>query len=156
MTDLYKPEAFEPLTDEPWNEASVADAIQTIVNDAEAAFDPDALWPAGEWESWQTPLPLKSMYVGASGVVWALHALRNRGRADGSLDLADAIARTHEIWRAEPDFMGGIELPTPRESALMTGETGILMTAWLIAPTRSWPTGCSSGSRRTQTTRRSR
>jgi lantibiotic modifying enzyme len=138
MTELYKPEAFEPLTDTPWAEARVADRIQAIVEAAESAFGERGLWelwPAGEWESWQTPLPLKSLYVGAAGVVWALQALRSRGRADGRLDLANAIVRTHEAWTSEPDLMRDIELPSTAEAALLAGESGILMTAWLIEPT---------------------
>jgi lantibiotic modifying enzyme len=135
MTELYKPEAFEPLMDTPWNEARVADGIQAIVEAAEAAFDEKELWPAGEWERWQTLLPLKSLYVGAAGVVWALHALRSRGRADGRLDLAKAIAHTHKAWTSEPDLMRDTELPSTAEAALLTGESGILMTAWLIEPT---------------------
>jgi lantibiotic modifying enzyme len=135
MTELYKPEAFEPLTDTSWNQARVADGIQAIVEAAESAFDEQQLWPAGEWESWHTPLPLKSLYVGAAGVVWALHALRSRGRADGRLDLAKAISHTHEAWASEPDLMREIELPSTAEAGLLTGESGILMTAWLIDPT---------------------
>jgi lantibiotic modifying enzyme len=135
MTKLYKPEAFEPLTDTAWNDARAAVGIQAIVEAAESAFDEKGLWPAGEWESWQTPLPLKSLYVGAAGVVWALHALRSRGRADGLLDLANAIACTREAWTSEPDLMRNIELPTTAEAGLLTGESGILMTAWLIEPT---------------------
>jgi lantibiotic modifying enzyme len=135
MTELYKPDAFEPLTDRPWNEGAVRDAIPRIVDAVESAFDETELWPAGEWESWQMPLPLKSLYVGATGVIWALHALRGRGRVDGSLDLANAIACTHAAWESEPDLMRGIELPTTPEAALLTGESGILMTAWLIEPT---------------------
>jgi len=133
--ELYKPEPFEQLTETPWNEARVADGIQAIVEAAESAFDEQHLWPAGEWESWQTPVPLKSLYVGAAGVVWALHALRSRGRADGRLDLANAIARTHEAWTSEPDLMRNIELPTTAEAGLLTGESGILMTGWLVEPT---------------------
>ena len=48
-TTLYELEQFEPLTDEPWVPARVEDAIAAIVADAEAAFDPTALWPADEW-----------------------------------------------------------------------------------------------------------
>ncbi|MGH3084228.1 MAG: hypothetical protein ACRDNP_09250, partial [Gaiellaceae bacterium] len=136
MTKLYKPEAFEPLTDTPWNKRRVTDGIQEIVDAAESAFDEQQLWPAGEWESWQTPLPLKSLYVGAAGVVWALHALCSRGRADGRLDLANAIARTHEAWTSAPDLMRDTELPSTAEAALLNGESGILLTAWLIEPTR--------------------
>ena len=80
VTLLFDPRAFEPLTETQWNEPRVRDAIQAIVAAAEEAFDDAALWPAGEWESWQTPLPLKNLYVGAAGVLWALHALRGRGR----------------------------------------------------------------------------
>jgi lantibiotic modifying enzyme len=134
MTELYKPEAFEPLTDTPWNEGRAADGVQAIVEATESAFDETNLWPAGEWERWQTPLPLKNLYVGAAGVLWALHALRSRGRADGRLDLANAIAHTHEAWTSEPDLMRDIELPTTAGAALLTGESGILMTAWLIEP----------------------
>jgi hypothetical protein len=135
MTQLYSPESFERLTETPWNQTRVADAIQAIATAAEAAFDERELWPAGEWESYNTPLPLKNLYVGAAGVLWALHALRGRGRARGSLDLAHAIARTHEAWLEQPDLMADIELPSTAEAALLDGESGILMTAWLVQPT---------------------
>jgi Lanthionine synthetase C-like protein len=135
MTQLYRPEAFEPLTETPWNEGRVTDGIQAIATAAEDAFDETELWRAGEWERWQTPLPLKSLYVGAAGVVWALQALRGRDRTDGSLDLANAIGRIHEAWQREPDLMRNIELPSTAEAALLNGESGILMTAWLVDPT---------------------
>jgi hypothetical protein len=136
MTQLYQPETFEPLTDTAWNEAYVTDAIQRIVTQAENAFDDENLWPAGEWEGWENYLPLKSLYVGASGVVWALHVLRTRGKAEGTLDLANAITRTHEAWQLQPDLMRDIELPSTPEAALLTGEAGILTVAWLIEPTQ--------------------
>jgi lantibiotic modifying enzyme len=135
MTQLYRPEAFEPLTETPWNEGRITDGIRAIATAAEDAFDETELWRAGEWERWQMPLPLKSLYVGAAGVVWALQALRGRGRTDGSLDLANAIARIHKAWQDEPDLMRNIELPSAAEAALLTGESGILMTAWLVDPT---------------------
>ena len=79
---LYRPEAFEPLTPEPWHEARVRAAIRRIVADADERFDEDDLWPAAAWDAWRTPLPLKSLYVGAAGVVWALDWLRRRGHAE--------------------------------------------------------------------------
>ena len=39
MTLLFDPGAFEPLTETPWNEPRVRDAIQAIVDAAEDAFD---------------------------------------------------------------------------------------------------------------------
>jgi Lanthionine synthetase C-like protein len=129
---LYEPAQFEQLTDEPWDPARVEDAIATIVTDADAAFDPDALWPADEWDGWQTPLPLKNLYVGAAGVIWALDALRRRGHAETSLDLAGAALRTLELERAEPDLMAGETHYHP--AALLRGETGPLLVAFRLAP----------------------
>jgi hypothetical protein len=129
---LYEPAQFEPLTDELWDPARVADAIATIVADTDAAFDPDGLWPAHEWDGWQTPLPLKNLYVGAAGVIWGLDALRRRGHAETSLDLAGAALRTLELERAERDIMAGETHYHP--AALLRGETGPLLVAFRLAP----------------------
>lgn len=126
---LYDPGAFEPLTDEPWDEARARDGIAALVADADAAFDPDALWPAHEWDGWNAAQPMKNLYVGAAGVVFALDDLQRRGLAETRLDLPAVALRALERWRAEPDFMEGESLPDPPESGLLTGETGILLVA---------------------------
>ncbi|MEX2211940.1 MAG: LanC-like protein [Gaiellaceae bacterium] len=130
---LYQPEDFEPLTDEPWDEGRVRQAIAEIVAEADAAFDPHGLWPAAEWDSWRTPVPLTVLYVGAAGVVWALRELEQRGHARSGIDLSAAALRTLETWRAEPGFMREIELPDPAEAGFLAGESGILLVAWLLA-----------------------
>src|SRR5918996_4819912 len=94
---LYERAQFEPLIDEPWVPARVEDSIAAIVADADAAFDPEALWPAHEWDGWEEPLPLKSLYAGAAGVIWALDDLWRRGHAETSLDLAAPAMRTLEL-----------------------------------------------------------
>jgi lantibiotic modifying enzyme len=127
---LYEPARFEPLTDEPWDPGHVEDAIATIVADADAAFDPAALWPAHDWDGWEEPLPLKTLYVGAAGVIWSLDALRRRGHAETSLDLADAALRTLELKRAEPDFTADEHY---HPAALLAGETGALLVAFRLA-----------------------
>jgi hypothetical protein len=63
---LCDPAQFERLTEEAWEPARVEDGIATIVADTDAAFDPDVLWPAHEWEGWQSPRPMKNLYVGAA------------------------------------------------------------------------------------------
>ena len=131
---LYRPEAFEPLSEEPWDEERVRARIREIVADADGAFDPDDLWPADEWDGWNTPQPLKSLYVGAAGVIWALDALRSRGHAESRLDLAAAARRTLASWRETPDFMTGVELPSRPRASLLCGESGILVVAWRLAP----------------------
>jgi hypothetical protein len=132
---LYRPEAFEPLTDEPWDDGRVRAGIAAIVADADAHFDEDALWPANEWDAWNSTPPLKDLYCGAGGVVLALEILRRRGPAETAIDLAAASHRTLELWRAEPDLAGGkIELPSPSASSLLSGETGLLLVAWRLDP----------------------
>ena len=126
---LYDPGASEPLIDEPWDEARVRDSIAAIVSDADSAFDPDELWPAHEWDGWQASLPMKNLYVGASGVVWALDELSRHGYAETTLDLSAAAQRALELWQAEPDWMKGEVRPEPPESGLLTGKTGILLAA---------------------------
>jgi len=131
---LYDPAGFEPLTDEPWDEQRVRAGIQRIVSDADEAYDPDSFWPAQEWDAWETPLPLKTVYAGASGVVWALDALQRRGHAETELDLAAAAVRALERLRTEPETLGGTELPSRPESSLLFGETGSLLVAWRLSP----------------------
>jgi lantibiotic modifying enzyme len=126
---LYESAQFEPLIDEPWVAARVEDAIAAIVSDAEAAFDREALWPANEWDVWESPLPLKSLYAGAAGVIWALDALRRHGHAETLLDLAGAAWRTLELNRAAPDFAADEHY---HPASLLSGETGPLLVAFRL------------------------
>ena len=113
----------------------MCDAIREVVADTDGALrGPRLLWPADDWDRWHGTSPMKNLYVGAAGVLWALDDLRRRGHAETRLDLPDLAVRTLELFRARPDFMKGMKLPAPRESALLTGETGILLVAWRLAP----------------------
>jgi hypothetical protein len=129
---LYVPAEFEPLSGESWDEGRVRAAVAAIVADADAAFEADSLWPAHEWDAGDAPLPLKNLYVGAAGVIWALDALRRRGHAETSLDLPEAALRTLELFRAEPDIEPGETHYHP--AALFLGEAGPLLVAFRLAP----------------------
>jgi lantibiotic modifying enzyme len=129
---LFDPTGFEPLTDEPWEDERVRDSIRRLVSRIDEAFAVERLWPAHGWDAWQAATPLKNLYVGAAGVLWALDRLRERGVAGSRLDLAAAAEATLVAWRREPDFMRGEVLPERKESALLTGETGILLVAWRL------------------------
>jgi lantibiotic modifying enzyme len=126
---LYEPTEFDALIAEPWVPGRVEDAIAAIVADADAAFDPTALWPAHEWDAREKPLPLTGLYTGAAGVIWALDELRKRGYAEPSRDLAAAAARAAELERATPDFAAD-EHYSP--GALLSGETGALLVAFRL------------------------
>jgi hypothetical protein len=126
---LYDPAHFEPLLDEPWIPSRVEDAIGSIVSDADAAFDPEALWPANDWDGFEEPLPLKSLYSGAAGVIWALDALRRSGHAESSLDLVPVAFRTIELKRDAPDFAADEHY---HPASLLSGETGPLLVAFRL------------------------
>lgn len=131
---LYRPEAYEPLTDEPWRESRARDAIREIVADVDAALrGPKLLWPADDWDSWQATKPMKNLYAGAAGVLFALDQLRRRGHAETRLDLSDLALRNLDVFKARPDYMK-IEQPEPRASSLLCGEAGIVLVAWRLAP----------------------
>jgi hypothetical protein len=131
---LYQPDAFEPLTDTPWNEERVRAGIREIVADADGALrGGKLLWRADDWDRWHATSPMKNLYVGAAGVLWALDELRRRGHAQTRLDLPHLAGRTLELFRTGPDFQRGMKLPTPPESALLAGETGILLVAWRLS-----------------------
>jgi hypothetical protein len=124
---LYEATEFERLTDDRWIPARVEDAIAAIVSDTDETFDRDGLWPpAHEWDAWEQPLPLKRLYVGAAGVIWALDALRRRGHAETSLDLPAAASRTVELEREAPDFVADAHY---HPASLLCGETGLLLVA---------------------------
>ena len=126
---LYDPDYFEPLTDEPWNEGHLRDAIAAIVADTDAAFDADTLWPADYWDEYRDGERVKALYSGAAGVVWALDTLRRNGYAEPTLDLAAAALRALELERAEPAARDD-DHHTP--ASLLDGETGPLLVAFRL------------------------
>jgi lantibiotic modifying enzyme len=132
---LYRPEDFEPLVDEPWDAALAREGIREIVADTETALrGPKLLWPADTWDAWRATSPLKDLYVGAAGVLWALADLRDRGHAEPRVALDELALHALERQRTRPDLARWTDLPEPRESALLSGEAGVLLTAYRLAP----------------------
>ena len=131
---LYPADAHAPLTSGKWDESRVRDAVRAIVADAAATYDPDAFWPAHEWDGFQATLPMKNLYCGAAGAAWALDALRRRGHAEGALDPVTVAQRALEAFRREPDFMTEEAKLPQRHSSLLVGEAGIILTLWRLAP----------------------
>jgi len=120
VVTLYRPAEHEPLIGAQWDEARVEDAIASIVAATEDLVD-DAVWPVHPRDD-EGGLPREptTLYIGAAGVIWALHALGSR------LDLDALISRALERWRARPDFD---DVPS-----LWMGETGLLLVAHVVGP----------------------
>jgi hypothetical protein len=128
---LFDPDSHEQLTESPWSEARARDAIAAIAADAEAAFDEETLWPVHPLDQDDgDPEPLHAptgLYLGASGVVWALDELARVGAAEPSRDWRPVAAELPDRYLARPDF--GEAVPS-----LWAGESGILLVAHRLAP----------------------
>ena len=130
---LFDPTAHEPLTRRPWREADARAAIAEIATEAESAFDGDSLWPTHPRDTDDGPLATPTtLYLGASGVIWALDQLARAGAAEPSRDWATTASGLHERYLAAPDFpeiTGGRPVPS-----FWMGEAGILLCANRLAP----------------------
>ena len=131
---LFQPERHEPLTETSWDDEWARNAIRGVIEDADANFDPDGLWPVEEWDGWEAPHPLKDLYVGASGVIWGLDALRRRGLGETGIDLTAAARRTLDLWQEASDYSEWDDVPSAAPSALFLGETGPLLVLWRLEP----------------------
>jgi hypothetical protein len=122
LSELYNAAAHEPLTETAWDEAGARVRIAAIVADAEDALR-DGGWPNHPLDDDvpEKPLPetVASLYLGASGMIWALHALGS------SLDLAALIEEALARYRSRPDF--GEDVPS-----LWMGESGLLVVAKVL------------------------
>jgi lantibiotic modifying enzyme len=124
---LYRPEAFEALTEEAWDPERVRNRVRAVVGHAEAACDPDNLWATDERDLPYSESPLKDLYAGAAGVAFALDVLRRRGHAEVRIDLARAALSALELWQTAPDH-------ADNDSSLLFGEAGLLTVAFRLAP----------------------
>jgi len=131
---LYDAPSHEPLTERPWDEGRARAAIAAIVADTEDAFDADELWPAHPADLADGPLPrVSTVYLGASGVIWALDRLQRSGLAELRHDWASVATGLYEHYLAEPDYQDVVDDTVP---SLWMGEAGILVVAHTLAPAK--------------------
>jgi lantibiotic modifying enzyme len=126
---LFDPTSHERLTETPWDESSIRAAIASIAVDAEDAFDERTLWPAHPRDDVEEGAPpLSGLYLGASGMIWALMTLERAGLAELRRGWAETAVTLCDRYLAEPDES---EEPIP---SLWFGEAGILLVAHGLAP----------------------
>jgi hypothetical protein len=125
---LFSPERHEPLRADAWDEGRAREAIERIVRDTEARFTPEGLWPMHPSDA-SNPDPQYLLYWGASGVIWALHHLRDRGAARLARDYAPVVPGLIAANRAA---MG-----RPADAgfaAYLMGDTGIRLLEHRLQP----------------------
>lgn len=123
---LHDPARHEALRGAPWREAAARSAIQAIVDDVCAQFDPVTLWPTHprEREEGDKPVPQPMLYNGAAGVVWALERLKSLHAADVALDTAPIVDGLHEHSKRWITAHGS-EWPS-----YFLGHSGVLLLQW--------------------------
>ena len=127
---LFDPERHEALQDAAWDAGRARAAIAGIVEDAQATLGNGIGWPLHPLDSGneQEP-PAKSLYFGASGVLWSLWYLRNAGAASLRIEPSELVDRVHEAYLREPDT--GKVVPS-----YLLGEVGILLVRWRLNASR--------------------
>ena len=123
---LFDPASHERLTDTLWDEGRARAGIQAIAEDAEAAFDEETLWPGHPAD--EVDEALAGLYLGASGMIWALAQLERAGFAELRRSWSPVALELCDRYRATPDES---DEPIP---SLWFGEAGILLVAHRLAP----------------------
>ena len=123
---LFEPERHEPLLETEWNGSRVEAAIREIVRDAEEVLGSGIVWPAHPLDEVDgPPSGQKTLYMGASGTLWAMWYLEQQGTVELRVKPSDLIGRVYESYLAEPDT--GEVVPS-----YYLGEVGILLVLWRL------------------------
>jgi lantibiotic modifying enzyme len=123
---LFETDRHEPLLDVAWSETRSRDAIRAIVGDLEATLGSGVVWPWHPLDAGKEPeREHKSLYLGASGVLWTMWYLEQQGAVTLRTRPSDLIERIHQAYLAEPDT--GEVVPS-----FFLGEVGILLVLWRL------------------------
>jgi hypothetical protein len=128
---LFDPAHHEPLRAESWDEERVRDAIRRIVTETEAAFDETSWWPIHPRDEDGTAFDfycVHGLYIGAAGVLWALHRIARTDSVQLARDYSPTAARLEEDYLR----LAGVEARAV--PGLWAGEAGILLVADQLAP----------------------
>src|SRR5688572_8224242 len=127
---MYQEARHEPLIEAEWQQESALVAIDRIVRDTHARFDPRTLWPIHPLDklSDNPAEPFRMLYFGAAGVLWALDYLNAVGATAMQRDYADSLVDLAMKNRA------ALHLGAPHTNSYLMGDVGILMVQWRLAP----------------------
>ena len=123
---MFDPERHRAVTATPWDPEQVRAAIQAIVADAEAGFDPIRFWPAHPLDE-NVPDGTTGLYFGAAGMIWAMQFLKREGAAKHGLDFAPILPRLLESNRAEFVSIAGQSGIEPQRCSWLFGDAPILL-----------------------------
>jgi len=128
---MYEEARHEALIEEDWDEDRAVRVIDEIVRDTRERFDQHKLWPIHPLDKFRDNLtePLKMLYFGAAGVIWALDYLNKVG--------ATAVKEDYSMALNELALKNRVEMAlSERQTAsYWMGDVGILLVHWRLFPT---------------------
>jgi hypothetical protein len=120
---LFDPSRHELLTTTPWNESTARAAIERIAMAASRDYSTEGLWPTHPLDDPASRGPDRTLYFGATGVMWGIEYLHRVGAAGAPPDFAEARAGLLEANRAARSS-------TADMASLWMGDAGVLLTEW--------------------------
>jgi hypothetical protein len=119
-----------PLRPLPWSESDAAAAVEDIVADALEHFDAERFWPAHPFDDGIRD-GHTSVYVGATGVIWAIDYLGRVGATSARFDFWPFLPSLMEANRAElPGYQD-----YAAHGSLLFGDLGTALLAMRLEPT---------------------
>jgi len=125
-TMLFEQERHETVTTTEWSEAKVLEVIKDIYKNTISNFNPETFWPTDLREDIDSASN-KSMYFGASGVLWSLIQISDFLKEDLPLDKEELINQIYVDYLTSPDTKEVVP-------SLYLGEVGILLIQYKINP----------------------
>ena len=127
---LFEHARHEALLELNWDATRARAAIAAIVEEIEATQGTDLTWPWHPLDGGKDlEPPHKSIYLGASGVLWAMWYLQRAGAVSLRIKPPELIDRVYESYLAQPDT--GEVVPS-----YFLGEVGILLVQWRLTGAR--------------------
>ena len=127
---LFEPARHEPLLNIDWDARRARAAIAAIVEEIEATQGTGITSPLHPLDEGQgSRATTQSIYLGASGVLWAMWYLQRAGAVSLRIKPPDLIDRVYESYLARPDT--GEIVPSD-----FLGEVGILLIQWRLTGSR--------------------
>ena len=124
---LFEPGRHEPLLEARWEASRAQAVIRAIVQDAEETLGSGMVWPPHPLDGLEQPgTGLKTLYLGASGPLWAMWYLEQQGAVELRVKPSDLIGRVYESYLVEPDTSEVVP-------SYYLGEVGILLVLWRLA-----------------------
>ena len=119
-----------PLRLVPWDPSDIATAIEEIVVDTLGHFDNEGFWPAHPLDDLRKS-GNSSVYLGASGVIWALDYLHRAGATKSRHDFSPVLSQLLERTRVEMRSFGDYA----KHGSLLFGDLGTALVMMRLEPT---------------------